>query len=180
MKTLVTFMLPIRFTCSGLLLKAVKGNKQEACGCSLFLNFLLCQRKVTVNVTVFCHTGSLFFVSHNPIKTWKWVLRRSTLTPLTDVGGHVQMQHGRVATRIRLLTALWSSPGRSYTASNSVWFVVKQTASDLEKGGGGCIHSASSERQRRECQPASSDGVAQGFWPLCLWFWLPHISPSWH
>lgn len=44
-----------------------------------------------------------------------------------------------------------------------MWFVVKQTASDLGEGGGGCIHSASSERQRRECQPASSDGIAQGF-----------------
>lgn len=60
MKTPVTFVLRIRFTCSGLLLKAVKGNKQEECGCSLFLNFLLCQRKVTVNVTVFYHTCSVF------------------------------------------------------------------------------------------------------------------------
>lgn len=51
-----------------------------------------------------------------------------------------------------------------------MWFVVKQTASDLKGGGGGCIHSASSERQCRECQPASSDGVAQGLWPLCLQF----------
>lgn len=180
MKTPVTFMLRIRFTCSERLLKAVKGNKQEACGCSLFLNFLLCQRKVTVNVAVFCHTGILFFVSHNLFKTWKWVLHRSTLMPLTDVGGCVWVWHGRVATRIRLLTALWSSPARSYTASNSVWFVVKQTASDLEGGGGGCIHSASPERQRRECQPASADGVAQRFWPLCFWFWLPHISLLWH
>lgn len=39
-----------------------------------------------------------------------------------------------------------------------MWLVVKQTASDLGEGGGGCIHSASSERQRRECQPASSGG----------------------
>lgn len=90
-------------------------------------------------------------------------LRRSTLMQLTDVGGHVWVYHGRVATLIRLLTALWSSPGRSYTASNSMWLVVKQTASDLREGGGGCIHSASSERQRRECQPAPSDGIAQGF-----------------
>lgn len=110
MKTPVTFMLRIRFTCSELLLKAVKGNKQEACGCSLFLNFLLCQRKVTVNVTVFCHSGCLFFVSHNLIKTWKWVLRRSTLMPLTDVGGHVRVQHGRVAQQLAFV--YWPPCGR--------------------------------------------------------------------
>lgn len=82
-------------------------------------------------------------------------LRRSTLTQLTDVGGHVRVQRGRVATPIRLLTALWSSPGRSYTASNSVWFVVKQTASDLGDGGGGRLYPL------RKFRKAASGNVGQ-------------------
>lgn len=43
------------FTCSGLLMKAVKRNWQEKCGYFLPLNFLLCQRKITVNVTLLCN-----------------------------------------------------------------------------------------------------------------------------
>lgn len=43
------------FTCSGVVMKAVKGNWQEKCGYFLSLNLLLCQRKITVNVTALCN-----------------------------------------------------------------------------------------------------------------------------